>query len=213
MLQRSPEWYAARIGHITASRFADVMARGRGSWEPARRAEYRQQLVLERLTGQAQESDYMSADMQRGVDLEPEARDTFSLETGLAVEEVGFVRWAGLDASEPPPHMIGASPDGMVGISGVLEIKCPRPTRHMAWREANDVPAEHLWQLLGHMLVTGAEWGYFASYCPALPGRLALYWRPIERDAYAEELDALATALLDFDDEIDAAVAELRQEI
>lgn len=179
--QRSPAWYAARAGVLTASVVADIYVK-KGK-ETAARRDLRMRLALERITGQPQEDGYVNADMQRGVDLEPEARTAYELHTGNPVTEIGFCRHDSL--------LIGASPDGLIDERGVLEIKCPRPANHWATVEAQVVPEDYVPQLLHALLVTGREWVHFVSYCPLMPDPLrvaVIQFSPTEAEFAAHEL-------------------------
>jgi len=105
MEQRSPEWFAARLGKVTASRIADVMATTKSGYG-AGRANYMAELICERMTGKRQEG-YTNAAMQWGTDQEPFARAAYEFLTDRTVSEVGFI-------DHPTIPMSGASPDGLV---------------------------------------------------------------------------------------------------
>src|SRR5215472_3174730 len=119
MLQRSPEWFQARLGKVTASRISDVMAELKKG-EATSRRNYRRQLALEQYYKTPQDSAYQSFAMAQGIAMEAEARSAYAFATGWAIEEVGFVQ-------HPTIALAGASPDGLVGTHGMLEIKCPDP--------------------------------------------------------------------------------------
>lgn len=168
--QRSPEWFAARAGVVTASKADVVLATRKDGKEAAGRRDYRTQLALERVLGRALEdgNGYVNADMQRGVDLEPEALAAYEARTGALVRRTGFVR-----AVDRP---IGVSPDGDVDDFRLLvEVKCPRPANHLGYLRANVVPLEYVPQLVHGLLVTGAEAADFVSYCPLMPPELQLF--------------------------------------
>jgi putative phage-type endonuclease len=195
-VQGSPEWLAARIGRVTASRMADVMAQGRG----ATRAAYMGELAAEILTGVSAES-YTNADMQRGTELEPIARAAYETETRQMVDSVGLVlhprndRWA-------------ASPDGIVGDDGLLELKCPKTHTHIAYLLAGKPPAQYLPQMAWQAACCGRAWVDFASYDPRMPEPLQLFIvRYSPPAAYIAELEAAADAFLL---ELDAMVSALR---
>jgi len=118
MLQRSPEWFQARVGKVTASRMSDLLAEIK-TGEAVVRRNYRRQLALEQYYNTPQDSAYQSFAMAQGIAMEAEARSAYRLATGFAVEEVGFVQ-------HPSILFAGASPDGYVNLNeGLLEIKCP----------------------------------------------------------------------------------------
>ena len=179
MEQRSEEWFQARLGLVTASRVADVLAKIK-SGESASRRNYKIQLVSERLTGERQES-YINQAMQDGIDREQFARDRYVQEHG-GVEEVGFVKHPTLEA--------GASPDGMVGDDGILEIKCPMGSTHTESLMSQDVPTKYIPQIQFQLLVTGRKWCDFVSYHPMFPKHLQIFVKRIEADpVYQQELE------------------------
>jgi hypothetical protein len=157
--------------------------------EAATRIKYRVQLVTERLTGNPVDG-YQSAAMLRGIELEPEGRMAYEAARGVVVEEVGFVR-------HPAIPNCGASPDGLVGEDGLLELKCPDSTTHLAYLEANVAPADYVAQMQGQMACTGRAWCDFASYDPRFPPNLQLFVVRVPRDdAYIKALEAEVRAFL-----------------
>lgn len=180
--QGTEEWKAARVGKATASRFDDVMAKIK-TGEAKGRIKYRIQLVAERLTGNPVEG-YQNAAMQWGIATEPQARMAYEAARGVVVDEVGL-----LDHSKI--KMCGASPDGLVGDDGMVEIKCPESTTHLIWLEGGDVPSEHVAQIQGQMAVTGRRWVDFVSFDPRFPEGLQLFIVRVPRDeAYIKDLES-----------------------
>lgn len=198
MLQQSPEWFAARCGRATASRFADVMAKIK-TGEAAGRRNYKAQLVAERLTGVPAES-YTNAAMQWGVDTEPQARAAYEAFSGNIVEQVAFITH--------PEIMAGASPDGLIDGDGGLECKCPNTAAHID-ALLKGMPPEHIPQIQGGMWLTGRQWWDFVSFDPRMPERLQLYVQRIPRDQ--KYIDALAPEVHGFLKEVEALVAELEK--
>lgn len=171
------------------------------SGEAAARRDYRTQLVCERLTGQPQDDVFVSADMQRGTDLEPAARAAYEAQTGQWVEQVGFLAHNDM--------MAGGSPDGVVGdYEGLIEIKAPRPATHIKWMRAGGVPADHLAQIRMLLWLTGAEWCDFISYCPQMPEHLRVY--VVRATAATVETDTIAEHIEKFLGEVDNEEAALR---
>lgn len=170
--QRTDAWFAARLGKPTASRIADVMAKTKSGYGAARK-NYMMQLLCERLTGQREES-FTSAAMQRGTDLEPEARSRYEIETGELVEEVGFILHPDID--------MGASPDGLVGDRGLIEIKCPNTAQHVEFLRTGKPDGRYQWQMLCQMACTGREWCDFVSYDNRMPEPLQFRMVRFERD-------------------------------
>lgn len=173
MDQRSEEWYAARLGKVTASRLSDVLATIK-TGEAAARANYRIELVAERLTGKSTPG-FTSAAMQWGVECEPMARSAYETETGLIVTEVGFV-------DHPTIAMAGASPDGLVGDDGLIEIKCPETKTHIQTLTSKKAPSEYIPQMQWQMACTGRQWVDFVSFDPRLPEHLMLEIIRVDRD-------------------------------
>jgi hypothetical protein len=173
--QRSVEWYALRTGRITGTSFA-TMANGTKAaieklcWEVA----------TERHTGRSVEKPYINEAMQRGIDMEDEARRAFELDQFLPVEEVGFVS---------KDDLLGVSPDGLIDDWGGLEIKCPQPETHFQYlREGRRAwKGSYWWQVQGGLWVTGRSLWYFVSYCPEFPAGETLFIDEVGPDAKAFE--------------------------
>lgn len=196
LAQGTPEWHAARIGCATASRIADVVARTKIGWG-ASRANYAAELVAERLTGVAVEG-FVSTAMQRGMDTEAEARAAYEFLRDVSVEPVGFV-------PHPMIAMSGASPDGMVGDDGLVEIKCPNTATHIDTLLGQAVPGKYVTQMQWQMACTGRAWCDFVSYDPRMPDAMRLFVRRVERDAARiAELEREVVAFLrDVDDTVE----------
>lgn len=174
MQQQSDEWFAARIGRVTASRVKDVMAKGRGKEPSATRKNYMMELLCERLTGNRAEG-FTSAAMQRGTDLEPFARMAYELDSGLMTVETGLVLHPDIDG-------FGASPDGLSGDVGLLEIKCPNTATHVATLQSSRHDSQYEWQMLAQMSCTGRAWCDFVSFDDRLPEPLQYACFRFERD-------------------------------
>jgi putative phage-type endonuclease len=199
MDQRTNEWFQARLGKATASNFRKVLAKVK-SGEAADRRNYRAQLVIERLTGQPQES-YSNAAMQWGTEQEPFARIAYMAQTGNEVQEVGFI--------EHHELMAGASPDGYVGDHGLIEIKCPVSATHIETLKGETCPSDNYAQVQGQLWITGRDWCDFVSYDPRMPERLQLFVHRVGRDA--DYIDALAKEVKAFLDEVAAEVETLNK--
>lgn len=198
--QGSPEWLQARVGLVTASRIADVIAKTK-TGPSASRAGYLGELVVERLTGQSAESVFINDDMRRGIELEPDARFAYELKTNQIVETCGLVRHQAL--------MAGASPDGLVGLDGLLEIKCPRTHVHIDYIEGGKPPAKYVPQMAWQCICTGRSWCDFASYDPKMPEALRLFVVRYTPDAgYLRELETEVAAFIA---EVDEKVSRLQK--
>ena len=189
MEQRSDEWFAARLGKVTASRVADVIAKTK-TGPSASRENYATQLVLERLTNKQADS-YTNAAMQWGTETEPMARQAYELKRGLFVNETGFV-------DHPTIEMSGASPDGLVGTDGLIEVKCPNSATHMETMLTQKVPAKYIPQMMWQMACTGRNWCDFVSYDPRFPENLQIFIERVEYDpTYVKMLELEITQSLD----------------
>lgn len=199
MEQRTDEWFSARLGCVTASRTADVMAKTKSGYS-ASRANYMAQLITERLTGQPAEG-FSSAAMQWGTETEPQARMAYELMTGETVQETGFVL-------HPSIKFFGASPDGLVGSDGLLEIKCPNTSTHIDTLLADKVPSKYLTQMHVQMICTGRNWCDFVSFDPRLPGDMSFWMQRVHRDdAFCKEIETEVSSFLD---ELGTKIQQLR---
>lgn len=172
--QRSPEWFEARRGKVTASKIADVMATGRSGKPSATRANYAADLVAERLSGEPTQG-FSNAAMQWGTETEPEARAAYEFMADATVTEVGFIPHPSIDDA-------GASPDGLVGDDGLVEIKCPNTAKHIATLTGAQIDGKYIKQMQFQMACTGRAWCDFVSYDPRLPPAMALWIKRIHRD-------------------------------
>jgi putative phage-type endonuclease len=187
-VQGSPEWFAERCAHATASCFADVMAVGK-SGEAVTRRSYRMRIITERLTSKPTET-YVNKHMERGTLLEPDARIAYELRTGNIVEQVGFIKHKTVE-------WCGCSLDGLIDDDGTLEIKSVLPHIQVATIYGNKMPSEHVAQVQGGLWITERQWCDFASYSPDLPGKLSLFVCRVERDdEYIEKLRVGVLAFL-----------------
>ena len=199
MEQGSSEWLDYRLGRATASRIADLMAKTK-SGPSASRKNYMAQLVCERLTG-AREDGFKSAAMVHGTDTEPQARSAYEFMTDLTVTQVGFI-------DHPRIDMAGASPDGLVGDDGMLEIKCPASATHIDTLLNGKIDGKYLKQMAFQLACAGREWCDFVSYDPRLPAEMQLFVKRIPRDpALIVEIETEVSAFLA---EVDETVAALR---
>jgi len=173
MEQGSPEWLALRAGKVTASRVADVIARTKTGWG-ASRANYMAELIAERLTGEPAPS-YSNAAMQWGTEKEPEARDYYEFFEDASVEQVAFVHHPSIADS-------GASPDGLVGADGLVEIKCPNTATHIDTLLGATGPSKYMTQMQWQMACTGRQWCDFVSYDPRMPDSMRIFVSRIVRD-------------------------------
>lgn len=173
MIQGSDEWKELRLGKVTASRVADVIAKTKSGYS-ASRANYMAQLIAERLTKTPAET-YTNAAMQHGTDTEPEARAAYEFYQGVAVEEVAFI-------AHPQIDQAGCSPDGLVGSDGLVEIKCPNTATHLETLLGQTVPSKYEAQMQFQMACTDRAWCDFVSYDPRMPENMRLFVSRVKRD-------------------------------
>ncbi len=198
--QQSVAWFTARLGKVTASRVKDVMAQTK-SGPSASRKNYMMELLCERLTGTRNEG-FTSKEMQRGTDLEPVARSAYEIDQGVMTVETGLVL-------HPSIEGFGASPDAIVGDSGLLEIKCPNTANHIAVIQSGKHDPQYEWQMLAQMACTGRAWVDFVSFDDRLPEPLQYARRRFHFDvARVQEME---TEIRRFLDELAALEAEMRQ--
>jgi predicted phage-related endonuclease len=197
-VQGSELWAKLRCGCATASRAADIIATTKKG-EAAVRAGYRMELICERLT-EMPYPQYVSKEMQWGLDHEAEARVAYELHKGELVDTCGFVL-------HPSIPMFGASPDGLVGEDGLIQIKCPTTKTHLEWLQAGTVPLEHIPQMLAELSCTGRDWCDFVSYDPRLPAHLQLFVKRYQRDD--KLVAAIETEVAHFNRELDSVMQSL----
>lgn len=195
--QRTQEWHEQRIGKITASRCADLMARTKSGYSKSR-DNYIAQIVCERLTNTPTES-FTSAAMQWGIDTEPMAREAFEAEYLLSVEPAPFV-------VHPKYEFAGASPDGFVG-NDLIEIKCPNTATHIHTLRTQKPDPKYIKQMQFQMWVTGARSCWFVSYDPRMPEGLKIFAVKIDRDD--EMIDEIESEVIKANDEIEQIIEEL----
>jgi putative phage-type endonuclease len=196
--QRTDEWFQQRAGPVTASRIGDLMAKTKTGFG-ASRANYMAELIAERLTGVPKQG-FTNAAIQHGVDTEPQARAMYEMETGRSVVETGF-------HEHPVIAGTGASPDGLVGEDGLVEIKCPNTSTHIETLRGGSIDRKYLLQMHWQMLCTGREWCDFVSFDPRMPPEMQLFVQRVPKDAeLAEDITAAVTVFLA---ELNTIVADL----
>jgi putative phage-type endonuclease len=195
----NPDWLALRAGRFTASRMADLLARTK-SGPATSRANLITLLAVERITAQCVET-YQNGAMARGIELEPTARSAYESHVGALVEEVGFM-------IHPELTFVGASPDGLVGSDGLLEIKCPSaPAKHLEALRRGAHAQEYAWQVQTQLWVSGRTWVDVVSFDPRFPEGLQLAVARVVRDESA--IAEMRAACLIAEAEVAGIVAEL----
>jgi len=196
--QGTDEWFAARIGKVTASRVADIIAKTKTGYSSSR-DNYMAQLICERLTNQKAES-FTNAAMQHGTETEPLARAAYEALKDVLVDEVGFI-------PHPQILMAGASPDGLVGDNGLIEIKCPNTATHIDTLLSETVPTKYYTQMQFQLASTGRKWCDFVSFDNRLPEKLQLFIKRVPRDdTYIKLMEA---EIVQFIEEMDDKINKL----
>lgn len=195
MEQRSAEWYSARLGKVTASRVADVIAKTKSGYS-ASRANYMAELICERLTGK-QGDNFQSGAMLWGTETEPLARAAYEAHSGNLVEETGLVLHDTIANA-------GASPDGLIGDDGLVEIKCPNTATHIDTLLSGTVPSKYITQMQWQITCTGRQWCDFVSYDPRMPDAMQLFVTRIYRDH---------DMIIELEREVEKFLAELDEKI
>lgn len=198
--QGTDEWLQERCGKVTASRIADLMATTRSGYA-ASRDNYKAQIIAERLTGCVAAS-FTNAAMIHGTETEPEARRAYEFFVDRDVQQVGFV-------PHPTIEMSGASPDGLVGADGLLELKCPNTATHIDTLLSGRIPDKYHKQMQFQMACTGRQWCDYASYDNRMPERMRLFVKRVDRDE--TDIAEIETEVKAFLAEIDETVSRLQQ--
>ena len=202
--QRSEEWFELHIGRVTASYMSDVMDfrttgdKGPGSMRNA----YMGKKIAETLTNQLSMLGYVNAAMQWGNDNEDGARRAYVLASGNFVDCIGF-------GIHPEIERFGASPDGLIGDDGMVELKCPETSTHIKWMDAGDVPVEHRPQMYAQMAVFGRQWCDFQSYDPRLGKRYERFSKRLVRDEAM--IKVVEDAARKFLSDMDAMIERMEQ--
>lgn len=200
--QGTPEWMAMRLGKLTASRMSDAMAKP----DTAARKNYIAQLVAERLTGQIAES-FCNEAMAWGTEHEPIARAEYEILTGHDVNLIDFV-------DHPELEWCGASPDGLVSDSGLVEIKCPKTATHIEYLLSGKPPSKYFSQMALQLICTGRKWCDFVSYDPRMPPQHRLFvvrYQPTDLEKYNEAAALFLAEVASTIERLDQRKAELTQ--
>lgn len=197
MEQNSEEWRNSRIGQVSASRLLAVMAKGKNGAPSATRENLMADLIAERLTGVPMET-FKSDAMQWGTDTEPLARQWYEEAEGVFVEQCGYI-------PHPTIAHSGASPDGLVGDDGLVEIKCPKTATHIATLLGSSIDRGYMLQMQWQMECTGRQWCDFVSFDPRMPPAKQGHCRRVQRDeAMLTEIRAAVTEFLaEMDDKLE----------
>lgn len=198
LVQGSDEWKAARIGSLGASVVHEVITKTKSGYA-ASRANRMATVLLERLTGKSIDI-FQTQAMQQGIEREPEARAAYCFLTDGKVTEVGIFKHPELKGTH-------ASPDGLVGDNGLVEIKCPQPAQHLETLLSQQIPDKYIVQCLWQMRCTGRQWCDYVSYNPDFPVNMRLFIRRVPRDI--ARLDEIEKSVAGFLHELNHKFEEL----
>lgn len=198
--QGTDEWKMLRLGKVTASRVADIIAKTKSGYSTSR-ANYAAQLICERLTGIPTEG-FVNDAMRHGTETEPEARSAYEFYTDADVRQVAFI---------PHPSIAdsGCSPDGLVDDDGLVEIKCPNTATHIETLVGKAVPAKYVTQIQWQMACTGREYCDFVSYDPRMPENMRFFCVRVHR--VPEIIEELEQEVVTFLNEVRAKISTLRK--
>lgn len=198
--QGSDGWHYHRCGSLGASQVHDVLAKTKSGYTAAR-ANTKARMVAERLTGVTQDT-FKSSAMQWGNDTEPQARSAYSFFTGNPVLNVGMYKHAFMAGTH-------ASPDGLVGDDGLIEIKCPNTATHIETLKTEKIDPKYITQMQWQMALTGRVWCDFVSYDPRMPEDLSLFIKRVPRDP--QMIADLMKQVEEFLGEVDADIKALEE--
>lgn len=198
--QGSPEWFKQRCGKATSSRISDIVAKTKTGYSTSR-ANYMAQLVVERMTNQVAES-YSNPAMERGIEQEVYARAAYEAKTGIMVDQVGAINHPTIDWS-------AASPDGLVGDDGCLEIKCPYTATHIATIFGDEPAKKYYDQMQWQMACTNRIWCDFVSFDSRMPAHLRLVVKRIQSNNYY--IAKLEKEVIQFLKEVEDKVKKLNE--
>lgn len=149
MKQGTDEWFEARKGKMSSSNSQAIGANGKGL------ETYCRKIVMETLCNEVEH--YTNPDIERGNELEPKARKTYTIETGDKVEEVGLIEHS---------KSFVSSPDGLIGDRGMIEIKCMNDQNHFNFIIDGKIQSKWMWQMQGQLLASDRNWVDFVAYNP-----------------------------------------------
>jgi putative phage-type endonuclease len=196
---QSDSWLVHRAGRITGSRIADVMNTLKGGGEGSKRKGYRMEILAARLTGKSA-THYVSMEMQRGLEMEQTAIEMYQMATHQMVIPVGFVL-------HPEWDFTGATPDGLVGSDGLIEVKCPKSETLLEWRLSDVIPEEYIFQMQWQMACTERKWCDFYGYDDRLPSPISHLIKRVERDD--KRIAEISSSVLDLNEQIEAMIEVL----
>ncbi|GAA5109213.1 lambda exonuclease family protein [Bartonella jaculi] len=202
MEQRTAQWFQARLGKVTASNVYNILSKTAKGLPTSKYEDYKIKLITERLTGEASHH-YETEDMRWGIENEEDALREYAFIYDADITKCGFIQ-------HPTMEMAGASPDGLIGEDGLIEVKCPRSANHMRFCIDNVIKPEYIAQMQFQMACTGRQWCDFVSYDPRFTGQsthLRIKVKRIHRDK--EQIEEINKAVETFLAEIEREIERL----
>ncbi|EJF74212.1 hypothetical protein MCO_01838 [Bartonella sp. DB5-6] len=199
MEQRTAEWFQARLGKVTASNIYNILSKTTKGLPTSKYEDYKIKLITERLTREISPY-YETEDMRWGVEHEDDALKEYAFIYDADITKCGFIQ-------HPTIEMAGASPDGLIGEDGLIEVKCPRSVNHMRFCISDEIKPEYHAQMQFQMACTGRKWRHFISYNPQFVGRstgLRMKIKRVHRDE--KQIEEINKA-------VEAFLAEIEREI
>ena len=173
--QHSEEWFNIRLGRMTASNAVAIGNNGTGL------DTYCYKLAAEILTGKSVEIKNIEA-MDRGNEIEPDARATFEFEKNIDVKQIGFASYG---------DYAGCSPDGLIDNDGLIEIKCPLNNNYVKLLAGGNIESKYIWQMQMQMAILERSYCYFVAYNPNF--KRSLFTKKINADTV--KIDAIFKGL------------------
>lgn len=188
--QRSTEWFNVRLGCVTGSGVTNVFAKSEA------KKKYKTKLIVERLTNETQDNDFVSTAMLWGIEKEEMARVAYQEQNEVFVKQEGFIKIEN--------EFIGYSPDGLVNENGLIEIKCPSSGKHFEYLDSEEIPKEYINQMILGMIVTNRSWCDFISFDPRFPKSMQLFVKRIFAKDY--DTEGFLKSVREFNNEVEQAI-------
>lgn len=198
-LAGTANWHAARRGLLTASRIKDALAVLKTGKPSESRQKLMFELLAERMTGAAVDH-YVTPAMTWGIENQADAISAYEAETGELVGPEVFVL-------HPEIDWAGATPDGLIGVEGLIEVKCPTTPKHLAWLMAGEIPDEHRLQMVFQIACTRRRWVDFVSFDPRVKAKSQLFIKRFEPGR--DEIERVESGAREFLAELDAMSQQL----
>lgn len=193
--QRSTDWFNVRLGCVTGSGVTNVFAKTKTGESEAKK-KYKTKLIVERLTNESQDNDFVSSAMMWGIEKEDMARVAYQEENEVLVKQEGFIKIEN--------EFIGYSPDGLVSENGLIEIKCPSSAKHFEYLDTQEIPKEYINQMVLGMIVTKRGWCDFISYDPRFPKSMQLFVKRIFAKDY--DTEEFLKTVREFNNEVEQSI-------